>query len=1214
MTDGAFQQPIGTPVKPHIINAPEEWPSVTHNLTRSLALIQENMDDFQRVVIDSNDTLHAMCTSIMVAAKAVERMRSQIADEDSLPHLGRDSHTTILGPVVPEILQNVLPDTVLHFEPTYATATYPCQFDDPCTCLLPALSRATAILTAPVALLDDLPVESEGEVPGEERPLGDGAQPTDLPGTAAGKKRAERNSATASKRSAPAQDGTSFEALMIQPDDWRHPFSNAHLLSPHRSHSRVPFALLCIAEEDSIYALMCSALMQRRVFGVHEPLLGFAFIRKSHLLRLIIGWLEPHPSHLCDHGLGVFDVSDPGSMWALTIFLLSLREAIDACAHAAAEHTADTLRSLLAADNRDWRVDLVREAGTIGDSSCHVRVAQWLDQYEIPERVTRANSSSGSSSTSTDAAAFSSALQARLTKEAPMVQEVARYKKSASTAAKEPSETSRKTGQGEGDDDQQKVTLSEEILCDRGVVFGSYPPRYMKEGTMNPGGALEFIHKTVLLPSLCDFLPVPQDKHNGFTNCEHKFDVANLNFERLTTPGATFSTFSGDNFASWKKHHEELAVEQAIRHFSGASLLTELTSQERSLLVEKLPYVLHVSGEVRRGNLLVWDSTEAEARHAWDAVIAEYMRSVEQGYKLHHRLERQTPLPKNIVFEMTRREDCNTGIHNQFSFYFDDQRDFVAIPYNAAKAVKSLPTVPLDHPDRERLNVLRTHAIDKLKAYSQGHSDLVNARTGRLGIARGTMQKRDHTLEAAKHNVEVRAIGNFEYGVCDAVAFAEVPAAFELQKASKRQTDDKLKTIKDFAVIGQAVEPKAWASAAKVDEPDESPKAVKPPTSLLEDAREIMATLGPDHHIASLIHSTASNTASDPTIERTTTAQPPKRQSSRLATTSAPTAVKTGAPAPPVTDSEPLPKALEQESGHELMSLNLPIIYFEYKRGQASPSQGMNQARFYLLAAISFYAAIGMFNVVVFAVATVGSKGRLLCAWAKKGDPKWTANQEKIDVLHHIIDTNCPEWDLADSSAMIRFATFLVLLRERYVPKVVEQFDKEKFQAAWRADPSQFDWTMHQQRQTAEWQAVNKQYKEAVELSKYKLYQAFALVLVAHGTSTKQSIVTPEVLNIALVANVGPLGTCPFEVKTLVTGSLDAITVATDPTTLVTSSAFSAMTLVTPPPNPMILVAPGPTSKTCTMTSAGHISSDNGGEYEDERHVFISNRIFFLRT
>ena len=65
----------------------------------------------------------------------------------------------------------------------------------------------------------------------------------------------------------------------------------------------------------------------------------------------------------------------------------------------------------------------------------------------------------------------------------------------------------------------------------------------------------------------------------------------------------------------------------------------------------------------------------------------------------------------------------------------------------------------------------------------------------------------------------------------------------------------------------------------------------------------------------------------------------------------------------------------------------MPVLYREYKRRRVHPLQGANQARIYLTSESHYYAALEMYDVPVFALATVGGKGRLLCGWAEKVSP-----------------------------------------------------------------------------------------------------------------------------------------------------------------------------------------------------------------------------------
>ena len=83
-------------------------------------------------------------------------------------------------------------------------------------------------------------------------------------------------------------------------DDELDPISHAHLLVPRRSRiNDIPFPIVCIAPPDEIYELLASAVFQRRLLGVDQPVLGFTFDPMKCYLQIVVAWLAPH--HTDDH-------------------------------------------------------------------------------------------------------------------------------------------------------------------------------------------------------------------------------------------------------------------------------------------------------------------------------------------------------------------------------------------------------------------------------------------------------------------------------------------------------------------------------------------------------------------------------------------------------------------------------------------------------------------------------------------------------------------------------------------------------------------------------------------------------------------------------------------------------------------------------------------------------------------------------------------------
>ncbi|KAI4293872.1 hypothetical protein K525DRAFT_274816 [Schizophyllum commune Loenen D] len=145
--------------------------------------------------------------------------------------------------------------------------------------------------------------------------------------------------------------------------------------------------------------------------------------------------------------------------------------------------------------------------------------------------------------------------------------------------------------------------------------------------------------------------------------------------------------------------------------------------------------------------------------------------------------------------------------------------------------------------------------------------------------------------------------------------------------------------------------------------------------------------------------------------------------------------------------------------------LPLPLLWLEDSTVHGSFDEAFNQSRYRILSSGRFLAAIGIYNLPIFAIATEGSEAHLLCGWATKSVP----NPEPCDVLVHLADFNCPVWDLQDTNEAIKFCAFLLQLRHLHAPRVQKAFEacREEFTHAWRCDPTagRFQWTLqHQQR------------------------------------------------------------------------------------------------------------------------------------------------------
>ncbi|KAI0655229.1 hypothetical protein C8Q70DRAFT_1022603 [Cubamyces menziesii] len=388
----SLPQPQAASVQTHIVEDVNDWASFCE-LSGTLRLL-DSQPDAVRSTISHQFSKDKLDACMFASALVVEHLHALFDAEERLPHLGRDPRTTIIGPFVMDVLKEVIPESEAHFDPLYARAIYPCQASMPAArWLLPHYGHATSILTYPISL----PGENSSSALSRSldgNPLNDQqGSADDEPGSASqyGK---EGNELTSLTYGSFCSSGALF-------DRYRRPLGNAHLLSRHGySRDHALLAILCVATEDEIYDLLCSALMQRRAFGIRDVVIGFTFSPQRSHIQLVVGWLEDSASHACvqvhvaharpprdgeqpAHALGIFDLSRLPSSQALALFLISICSHLLASADAASRQVADVDCPLRNADSGTWRIDLLHEVERNAARTCSLDpnrcVTKWLD-------------------------------------------------------------------------------------------------------------------------------------------------------------------------------------------------------------------------------------------------------------------------------------------------------------------------------------------------------------------------------------------------------------------------------------------------------------------------------------------------------------------------------------------------------------------------------------------------------------------------------------------------------------------------------------------------------------------------------------------------------------------------------------------------------------------------------------------------------------------
>ncbi|KAI5829785.1 hypothetical protein K523DRAFT_383857 [Schizophyllum commune Tattone D] len=142
----------------------------------------------------------------------------------------------------------------------------------------------------------------------------------------------------------------------------------------------------------------------------------------------------------------------------------------------------------------------------------------------------------------------------------------------------------------------------------------------------------------------------------------------------------------------------------------------------------------------------------------------------------------------------------------------------------------------------------------------------------------------------------------------------------------------------------------------------------------------------------------------------------------------------------------------------------------EDKRPRETLYQVLNQARYAIISTVRYLSQFGVYNTVVFAMATVGYEGHLLSGWGTK--PSIPAEKPSGKPMH-LADTNCPKFTIAREVEAIRFVAFLQQLRDVHVLNMRQavQSRQEVFLKEWENSriergtfSRRFHWSAHHQK------------------------------------------------------------------------------------------------------------------------------------------------------
>ncbi|KAI5828583.1 hypothetical protein K523DRAFT_276462 [Schizophyllum commune Tattone D] len=770
------------------------------------------------------------------------------------------------------------------------------------------------------------------------------------------------------------------------------------------------------------------------------------------------------PRKLAAHGygesslraLGIIDVSKQSGASALASLLAFHRRALASCAYRAQLQAPCVMRTLLGEGIRPWRVGLVAEMDLEGcELLSDSRVRRWLSGHGESEPVSPAVSmssggkkkykfgpKSGFSDIRTEDLEDSHipeglvndevvAEERKKFEEAKNVWKNRKYQSSSEAARPSP------------------VSVSIEVLGDRYYSPTVYTPLLIPDwlSIAWPDRAMcEEIRKNYLLPTLLHS-PI---KRIDSAQVQGSYRPLQILEQRLVVGPVEHYSYNREfnlgqrEFEALKRFVMENTIENAMRKLDDRVLdLSQLSEGAETILLRATPAIIAASNDANR-HLRKYN--ESEIKQQWQRILRAVVNACPdiEGRYLDAIAERVAPLSRNELaddimmgFDTLKEaveahsEHLNPVALGQIEL--DRRREKHRI---ARSKVKGDDSDDVDDEAHDGNNDNRAADMDESSPNDGDRFDLASR------LARSLAADQDRSLTAV-HDLETRMRdlqGRYETQTPDENAlkarllryFARGSTvdgclvwSFREYFSDKYSLDD-IKSYRFFNFddakqakdSGQVAEPSKSASHAadRAEAAATSPVAFTRTQELLGEAREVCAILTAD-----------------------------KGEDSPSPSTDF-VAVDAGS-------DESQPRSDPEGAARELAS---PAIFFEYKSDSKDIAACFNQARFDLIAALKHLDSRGIHNFPVFAVVVVDTVGHLITAWTEK---------DNGTNIHKIMDTNCPQFDIAESSQALRYATFLVQICTLWTEKfdVLERRAQARLDRWWKPNSRRWRWKMDHQ-------------------------------------------------------------------------------------------------------------------------------------------------------
>ncbi|KAG1717685.1 hypothetical protein EDB19DRAFT_1179074 [Suillus lakei] len=735
----------------------------------------------------------------------------------------------------------------------------------------------------------------------------------------------------------------------------------AHILPGRGRCLSAVVPVLLVADSHNIIPLLCSTLYQRRVWGIHQPVVGLCCSSTGTTATAIFGWLDSDQSqegrmptaHLAsaadfrlDPSMGVFDFTDTCSSVSLAQFVLGLRSHFQDIKGAISIEAVDSLTPLR------WRSDLPDFETQFG-GQLDERVASWTHQVHVQ---TSSSEASSSSTPRTPSPLFDSVVTSHDNMSSTLLSTISEDEQVGGGNYGLPQGTRATSKKGRG---RRSKPLSSERSSQGTSSSAQRPPSpypNSRFAALSDSGLKDEVSISNWLFERHAFtvgrLPVQSEELSNKTG----INAMVKNYDQMTA--FTWSDKIKTILSEATVDSSVLDIRSELCRTGGSpnrqsSTIDAPSSKDVPSLKDvefistRISALLHAVKGARQcdGVAQVHGANEADRRHEWDALLLNFFQPV-----LGQRdvlLERQLNVTRNLA-----ADDSSFGIRA-----IEVARDYQGI---CSAQQQNLPLTPgpetngsweqAAEADQQAL----AFSLDITRRYLNGNFDEVIAKHSSL----------DPTT-----------------GKCDAVLVIPCSGAATTMLQPISSIDKQENLLKFFMLI----------QGPKPDEND---------SSTGETSNEIKKTIGrsqmatsdrplqvPSSSRISDSKKPDFKTLHDPFFCHADDNQVTQRTEAILSKTSG-----------------------DEPGGKDLL---LPVLLAEYKkRDESAISTAMNQMRIYLVSALTFLSELGITDQPVFGLVVNGARGALTMGWKANG---------RI----YVMDRNVRHYDITSPLQALQFVSVL---------------------------------------------------------------------------------------------------------------------------------------------------------------------------------------------